>query len=342
MSKMRIGLVYLGKKGAAENHLLLINQLKHSKVELRVVVSNQNQKLQEYKNSGIKLFIIDSPMSIKSLIHLIFGKKFLRTVTQFFSECDTVYFYLPHPLDNHIARALLKRNFRVIRSIHDHKLHPGDKWPTKMSLTRQIRFTSELIVHSHFVAKKIGSRARPIVLPLPVPKRAISEKSAVKTVLFVGRFKRYKGINKLLKSWPKVLEIFPDAELILAGVGALKKTHYYRNVTIINRWLSPEEIERLIDSSSCIVFPYTQASQSGPLSLAISAFKPVVITGVGGLPEQASHGCHYEVSYTTEGISSGIIAALTAVVEIRSETIENRELADYLMELSKVGPRNEN
>ena len=77
---MGIGLIYLGKKGAAENHLLLINQLKFSKVGLRVVVSSQNQKLQEIKDSGIKFLIIDSPMSFKSLFDCIFRKKILKTI----------------------------------------------------------------------------------------------------------------------------------------------------------------------------------------------------------------------------------------------------------------------
>jgi glycosyltransferase involved in cell wall biosynthesis len=331
MSNPKLGTVYLGKKGGAESHLLIAKQLLVSKVDLKIVISSQNQKISEYESLGAEILVLDLSINRKGIIDF-FRKKTLIKLIGFFSGCRSVYFYLPHPFDNFIARALLRENFWVIRSIHDHMRHPGDTWPTKASLSRQIRFSSEIVTHSQFVAGRIEKRAKTSVKPLPAPLRQTNNMNGDKVVLFVGRFKAYKGIKHLLLAWPKVINDFPDAKLILAGDGKIKLSQNLKNITVINKWLSSGDIEKLIDASSCVVFPYRQASQSGPLSLAISAHKPVVITNVGGLKEQAVKGTHFEVELTAESISCGIIKALQTDIQFGSETIENRELADYLIE----------
>ena len=299
-----------------------------------MVISSKNQKLKEYQQLGIELFILEVPVNIRQLIGF-FKKNVLRDLVPFLFDCNTVYFYMPHPMDNWIARALIRQKINVIRSIHDCRRHPGDWWPTKVSIKRQIRYSSEIVAHSEFVAQRVGSSIRPIVLPLPVPKRRIKRRNITKTVLFIGRFRAYKGIDLLLEAWPKVLRVIPEAKLVLAGDGNLKKFGELTNVTIVNRWLESGEIERLIDSSSCVVFPYIEASQSGPLSLAISAHRPVVITNVGGLMEQAAKGCYFEANFSSDSIAAAILEAIASSFEYRNETIENRELADYLIEKSK-------
>lgn len=335
MSNSQIGTVYLGKRGAAESHLLLVRQLASNKVDLKVVLSSQNQKLQEYANLDIDLMVLDLPVDFKGLIRFAFGKEIKSKVVGFFNQTRFVYFYIPHPLDNLLARNLLKSGITVLRSIHDYKRHPGDKWPTRLSVIRQIRYSSGIVTHSSYVAQKISSRVKSNVIPLPTPRRPMRRRSDTKIVLFVGRFRKYKGIHKLLEAWPKVLHSVPDATLIVAGDGAATNSNQLPNTKVIKKWLKSEEIEELIDSSSCVVFPYKEASQSGPLSLAISAAKPVVVTGVGGLLEQAANGIYFEVDYSPEGIASGIVDALGYDSPKIGETCENRELADFLVERSK-------
>jgi glycosyltransferase involved in cell wall biosynthesis len=334
MSRPQIGMIYLGKRGAAESHLLLLRQLAGTKVDLKVVLSSQNQKLQEYQNLDADLLVLDLPIDIKGFVRFIFGKDFRSRIVNFFIETRLVYFYIPHPLDNSIARSLLKSGTTVLRSIHDDKCRPGDKWPTRLSLIRQIRYSSGIVTHSSYVAQKISSRVNSRVIPLPTPRRLMKRRSDTKIVLFVGRFRKYKGIHKLLKAWPKVLESVPNATLIVAGDGESYSFPDLPNTLFINKWLKSEEIEELIDSSTCVVFPYREASQSGPLSLAISAAKPVVVTDVGGLLEQAANGIYFKVDYLSESISSGIVAALGSESPISRETCENRELADFLVEKS--------
>ena len=46
-----------------------------------------------------------------------------------------------------------------------------------------------------------------------------------------------------------------------------------------------EETSYLFDSCDLVVLPYTDASNSGPLMLAYSFGKPVIVTNVGNLAE---------------------------------------------------------
>lgn len=335
MCNPQIGTIYLGKKGAAESHLLLVRQLSTNKVDLKVVLSSQNQKLREYQKLDVDLLVLDLPLGIKGFVRFVLGKEIKSKLVSFFIESRLVYFYIPHPLDNLLARSLLKSGIMVIRSIHDYKRHPGDKWPTRLSLFGQIRYSSEIVTHSSYVAQKISRRVESSVIALPTPKRQMSGRSDTKIVLFVGRFRKYKGINKLLEAWPKVLKAVPDSWLILAGDGESHNLPEIQNTTFVKKWLEQGEIDDLIDLSTCVVFPYREASQSGPLSLAISASKPVVVTDVGGLVEQAARGVYYKVDYSPESIASGIIEALSKESTSIGETCENRQLADFLLEKSK-------
>jgi hypothetical protein len=51
--------------------------------------------------------------------------------------------------------------------------------------------------------------------------------------------------------------------------------------------------------------------------------------------EQVANACHYEVEFNSDSIAIGIIGALAMDVQYETETKENRDLADYLIEKSK-------
>jgi glycosyltransferase involved in cell wall biosynthesis len=57
-------------------------------------------------------------------------------------------------------------------------------------------------------------------------------------------------------------------------------------IRVISHWLSEAEIAELLQTHHVLVLPYTSATQSGVITLGISAGIPMLITKVGGLPEQ--------------------------------------------------------
>jgi len=81
--------------------------------------------------------------------------------------------------------------------------------------------------------------------------------------------------------------------LIVAGYGRLPdelvKTSS-ADTEVINRYVSDEQVARLINRCSIVALPYTSATQSGVVALAQAFHRPVVATAVGGLREMVIPG----------------------------------------------------
>jgi glycosyltransferase involved in cell wall biosynthesis len=116
-------------------------------------------------------------------------------------------------------------------------------------------------------------------------------------VTFLGRIKRYKGLEVLLKAFQKFEVGKSDVRLIIAGEGKLSRKEVRliselpeNKVYVLNRWLSDAEIAYLVKASDVIVAPYICGTQSGVVSMAFAAGKPVIVSDSGGLPEQVGFG----------------------------------------------------
>jgi glycosyltransferase involved in cell wall biosynthesis len=197
------------------------------------------------------------------------------------------------PWDLFLGKRLMKNGIEVIRIIHDGQRHPGDFFPPNFWLKFLTVDCSSIVVLSDFVSKKIQSSfnvdpKRITVMRLPIPRyqnkpsRPTNQK---KKILLIGRGKRYQGQKLLEKAWD--LMDLPDVELTIAGRG-FRKSQNQRDIYYLDRWLTDEEVYCEISSSDLVVLPYIEASQSGIVPICISLGIPVLVTPVGGLPEQVS------------------------------------------------------
>jgi glycosyltransferase involved in cell wall biosynthesis len=59
-------------------------------------------------------------------------------------------------------------------------------------------------------------------------------------------------------------------------------------VSVENRWVPEEEVATLLAWADALVLSHTEASQSGVAAAAVAAGRWVVVTRVGGLPEQVA------------------------------------------------------
>ena len=59
---------------------------------------------------------------------------------------------------------------------------------------------------------------------------------------------------------------------------------------VVNRWLTESEIAAILPRFHALVFPYTEASQSGVAAAAFGAGLPIIATPVGGLVDQVIDG----------------------------------------------------
>ena len=113
-------------------------------------------------------------------------------------------------------------------------------------------------------------------------------------VLFFGQIFTHKGVDYLLKAMVQVHESCPNAKLIVAGGGRYWfDLNPYKNLEYIeirNRFIPDSELVKLVTSSSFIVLPYIDATQSGVQMVAYAFDRPCIATNVGGLPETVKNG----------------------------------------------------
>ncbi|MEW6536276.1 MAG: glycosyltransferase family 4 protein [Candidatus Auribacterota bacterium] len=123
--------------------------------------------------------------------------------------------------------------------------------------------------------------------------------SGKKVMLFFGFVRQYKGLDCLLRSLPAVIAKIPDAQLLIVGEFWKDKAQYddiiyqlniNQNVTIIDRYISDEEIPLYFCAADVVVAPYRTATGSAVVPVAYGYGRPVVVTAVGSLPEIVEHG----------------------------------------------------
>jgi glycosyltransferase involved in cell wall biosynthesis len=114
-------------------------------------------------------------------------------------------------------------------------------------------------------------------------------------ILFVGRLVWIKGVDKLIRAMPQVLEKVPNAKLVIVGLGDmrdyLERLVHNLNLQDVVKFrfeFIPEE-ERIAHYAACDVAVYPSLYEPfGIVTLeAMSMEKPVVVgaTGVSGMRE---------------------------------------------------------
>lgn len=106
--------------------------------------------------------------------------------------------------------------------------------------------------------------------------------------LFFGRIDKYKGIINLLRAYER--EPLINTKLVIAGNGLLSSEELLLaendpRVTLLNRYISDEEMVWMFENCNTVILPYIEASQSGVIPIAYRYKKPVIISDVAGLKQ---------------------------------------------------------
>ncbi|MFC1668686.1 glycosyltransferase, partial [Chlamydiota bacterium] len=117
-------------------------------------------------------------------------------------------------------------------------------------------------------------------------------------ILFFGFVRKYKGLEYLIKAMPRIINEVP-ATLIIAGefwhnkdeiLQLINQFHLKKNIKIIDKYISNEEVEVYFKACDLVVLPYISATGSGIAQIAFSFEKPVIATNVGCFLEIIKHG----------------------------------------------------
>ena len=111
--------------------------------------------------------------------------------------------------------------------------------------------------------------------------------------------KRYKGLEYLLRAWPRVMQEFPNARLMIAGEAMLPMRPFHRLISALKiegsvvlrlGYVPRSEAQYFFCAADAVVLPYLRISTSGIVPLAYRFARPVIATSVGGLPEIVRDG----------------------------------------------------
>ena len=117
-------------------------------------------------------------------------------------------------------------------------------------------------------------------------------------ILFFGYIRPYKGMKFLLEAMPEIRDK-TGAGLLVVGefyepsdpyLEIVRRSGVVDAVRFVDRYVGNEEVEAFFTASDVVVLPYVTATQSGIAQIAIFFDRPVIVTGVGGLPEVVTQG----------------------------------------------------
>ena len=147
-------------------------------------------------------------------------------------------------------------------------------------------------VYDHFGQKQDKAAAQ----------AALSLKPGLRTLLFFGLIRDYKGLDLLI------------AQIDASGCAG--------RIHVLNRYIDDEEVPGLFSAADLCVLPYRSATQSGITAIALHFDLPLVATPVGGLAESIERP---GIGLMTEAISAEAIArSIKAFFETGPDTfVEN-------------------
>ncbi|HEX4704690.1 MAG TPA: glycosyltransferase, partial [Pseudonocardiaceae bacterium] len=110
-------------------------------------------------------------------------------------------------------------------------------------------------------------------------------------LLFFGTIRPYKGLEHLIAAFD---QLPADYRLTVVGetwegwtapLELIARSPHRDRITLVNRYVSDDEVTGFFARADAVVLPYVRSSASGPLHIAMSNGLPVVVTAVGGLAE---------------------------------------------------------
>jgi glycosyltransferase involved in cell wall biosynthesis len=322
---MKIGVVYLGRRGAGAAIAYEMAHHLANKANIFVVVSNQADNIELWRKSDIPRVEtetfdgwLSAFLSIANFSKLCALANHIKA-----QEPDILLFPMFH-----LWMPFLQKRLAGIPSIafvHDPISHPG-LIPSIIKVLEDIylRRADCCVIFSEVFRKDMYLRG---VTPQNIEvvphgelsyyqKLASSSRSAgianKWVLLFFGRIAPYKGLDVLLRAFSSV-QNREDVELLIVGEGDMSPfaamLKGLKHIHVTNRFIPEEEVANVFKKASIVVLPYTSATQSGVIPVAAAFKLPVIATRVGGIPEQITDG---ETGILVE---PGSVEQLSAAIE---------------------------
>lgn len=125
-------------------------------------------------------------------------------------------------------------------------------------------------------------------LPRDKKEKEIKDNDDFITFSIIGSLSKYKGVDLLVEAWCTSEQLIENknCKLIIAGAGkmeCLENIPINKNIELINRFLSDDELDEVIERTDISILPYRVISQSGVLLTMLAENKPVIVSKVGDI-----------------------------------------------------------
>lgn len=157
-------------------------------------------------------------------------------------------------------------------------------------------------VEREFILRKFGvHKQKTLYIPNGVKagsdKRSWKTRGPIKTLLYVGRMEKYKGVEALLRAFSKIAEAHSNLRLVYVGRGSYKermkflvhkskleeRVHFFENVT-------DEELEAIYQTADIFVTLPQHETFGISVVEAMAHGLPVIASKVGELSRIVKHG----------------------------------------------------
>jgi glycosyltransferase involved in cell wall biosynthesis len=271
----------------------------------------------QFDKSEKQVFKVPSERLVNSISPLNWYKVSKRIMQE---KADLIIFDWWHPFFGFchgVISFLIKKEYPnkilfITENVVSHEANKVDKFLTKIGLRNASMFLT-LSKNVEEELKRFAKGSKIFRSELPIydcyKNDDIPEISKFKSqlginkddgvILFFGYVRKYKGLDILLKAFPKILQKFPNTFLLIVGEFYDNPDSYFKlieelnipeRVKVINQFVPNEEVAKYYLSSDVVVLPYRSATQSGILNVAYGFNKPVIVTNVGGLAEFVIEG----------------------------------------------------
>lgn len=288
--------------------------LKKLNYNVYVIISSHISNREEwYKYDFDRVYELDTYQSFRDVIGktLKFELKTKKEIRDFFSdvEFDVEIRPMIHKWANLVSSAFPK--VPKVSYCHDPIPHSGT-----FAISNRIHYffikKSDLVVvltksFIPIVQKEYGIPENRIIYSLHGKLGAYKEQQEEEcpddirysdnkvNFMFFGRIEKYKGLGYLLEAYKEVRKKCDNCTLTIIGSGDFSE---YENtakglpdVHVVNRYIADEEVGWCFTGNNLVtVLPYTDATQSGVIPIALEYGVPILATNTGGLMEQLYDG----------------------------------------------------
>jgi glycosyltransferase involved in cell wall biosynthesis len=240
------------------------------------------------------------------IFHILWNNK-----VQFFDRTLLMLYY----------KMLGKKVVFTAHNVNAGKRDANDSFINRLTLKAQYRIADHIFVHTELMKKELlqefGVKSSAVtVIPFGInnsvpntdltpaeAKQRLGIEGGMKTVLFFGSIRPYKGLERLVPAFLKVAERNPEYRLIIAGQVRKGCEQYLQNVLqevdahpsrhqVIKKlhFVPDSETELYFKAADVVVLPYVEIFQSGVLFLAYSFGLPAVVSDIGSFRDDVVEG----------------------------------------------------